>query len=109
MTNDQIALAQARADHARERLAEALTALKQRLLPSTIAHNLVQGAKDKGADAAQAGVAAVKASPGIAVGLAALAGLFLARKPIARAISGNDEETQPASARSAHDPRKVDR
>lgn len=104
MSDADIARAQVRADLARVRLSDALAALKQRLLPKTIARRLVVTTKDKAVDAAEAGVDAVKARPALAVGAAALAALFLARKPIVRAISGDDQETPAKPPRSRAKP-----
>lgn len=100
MSDAEIERARQRTVRARSDLTEALQALKARLMPRTIAHNLIDGAKDKAADAAEAGVEVVKARPGVAIGAVALAGLFLSRKSISRAISGPSEETPPAKARS---------
>lgn len=109
MTDESIARAQARSNRARAQLGDALAALRDRLLPRTIARNLVQAGKDKATDTVHAGTDAVKARPGLALGAAAVAALFLARKPIARAISGDTEfdgagETSPDPARSPSEP-----
>ncbi len=107
MSDETIAAAQVRVARARNSLTEALSALKERLLPGNIARNLAHGIAERGQDAAQAGVDAVKARPATALGIAALAGLFLARKPIARALapengheSDEPDATPPAPPRS---------
>lgn len=104
MSEADIDRARLRTVRAKARLTEALTALKTRLMPRTIARHLLDAGKDKATDAAEAGVEAVKARPGVAIGVAALAALFLARKPIARAISSEPAETPPAPARSPRKP-----
>lgn len=112
MSEAQIAAAEQRVERARGRLTEALVALRERLMPGAIARNVAQGIAEKGQDAARAGVDAVKARPGAAIGLVALAGLFLARKPIARALAGDEsdqpDETPAASPRSAANPSAED-
>lgn len=113
MSDAQIASARARASAARNRLADALAALKQRLLPRTLARNLAQDIAAKGQEAAQAGVDVAKARPGVAIGAAAVAALLLARKPIARAIgiakTGEPPETQARAARSPDNTPSEDR
>jgi ElaB/YqjD/DUF883 family membrane-anchored ribosome-binding protein len=108
MTEAQIAAAEQRVVRARGRLTDALGALKERLLPGNIARSVAHGLAEKSQDAAKAGVDAVKARPAAALGVAALAGLFLARKPIARALGGEEsdqpDETPAASPRSAANP-----
>lgn len=99
-TDTDIDRAQRRADRARERLSDALTALKQQLSPGIVARKVATTTKEKATEAADAGVEAVKARPAVAVGAAALAALFLARKPLIRALSSDDDETPPRSARS---------
>ena len=96
--------AKLRVVRSKARLTDALRALKTRLLPRTIARNLLDATREKADDAAEAGVDAVKARPGIAIGVAGLATLFLARKPIARAISSDEKETPPAKTRSPRKP-----
>lgn len=106
MTEQSIAKAQARSDKARAQLSETLSALRDRLLPRTIARNVAKATKEKASDAVQAGTDAVKARPGLAIGAATLAALFFARKPIARAISHDEDETTADPARSPSIPRK---
>lgn len=109
MSEAQIVAARARAEAARDRLGNALGVLKQRLLPATIARNLAHDLADKGQDVAKAGSEAIRARPGVAAGAAALVALFLARKPIKRALIDRDTssqrpETPTRPARSAADP-----
>lgn len=95
-----IAIAKARTSAARGRLVSSLLRLKNSVMPGALARKLVHAATDKAADAADAGAQAVRARPAVAAGVAALAALFLARKPIARAISSDPPETPSARARS---------
>lgn len=104
MSDPDIARARARTLLARERLAEALATLKLRLAPKVLARNAALVAKDKAANAAVAGVEAAKARPAITAGIAALAALVLARKPITRAISEKSDETGDGAARSPANP-----
>ena len=112
MTEQQIAAAERRVERARARLTDALGALKDRLLPGNIARNVAHGIAEKGQDAAKAGVDAVRARPAAAIGIAALAGLIFARKPIVRALTGEesdpDDETPAGSPRSAANPSAED-
>ncbi len=100
MSDTEITAAKLRAEGARKRLALALAALKDRLLPRTIARNLASGIADKSAEIAKSSADAAKARPAVAIGVAALAALFFARKPIIRAISTDDEATEPVATRS---------
>lgn len=108
MTEAQVAAAQQRVVRARGRLTEALGALRNRLLPGAIARSVAGSIADKGQETARAGVDAVKARPAAAIGIAALAGLFLARKPIARALASDESDdpdaTPPAAPRSPAKP-----
>ena len=113
MTDNPTSLAEARAAYARTRLTEALTELRARLMPGVLARNVAHGIAEKGSEAAKAGVEAAKARPGVAVGAAALLGLFLARKPIGRAITGTEAGENSADGetpqRPARSPAKPDR
>lgn len=100
-SEERLARAELHADRARNRLVADLLALKNRLMPARLFGDLFRKAKASSADAAEAGVDAVKARPGLTIGIAALAGLFLARKPIARAISSRKPETPAPRARSS--------
>lgn len=100
MSEADIEQARLRAADAKARFSEALAALKTRLLPRTIARHLVDTTKEKASDAAEASVEAIKAKPAVAVGAAALIALFLARKPLKRAISSDNAETPAVPARS---------
>jgi ElaB/YqjD/DUF883 family membrane-anchored ribosome-binding protein len=84
------------AEAARRRLDSTLVALQQRLHPKTLANEAWDGVKEKSNDLAEGAMDAVKQRPG-AVSLAVGAAfLFLARKPLGRAVgkvfSGGDED-----------------
>lgn len=100
MSDARIEAAEARVARARSRLADALGALKERLMPGNLARSVASGIAEKSQDAAKAGVDVVKARPAAAIGIAAVAGLFFARKPIARAL-GSDEPSEPDATRKA--------
>jgi hypothetical protein len=59
-----------------------LLRLKDQLTPSHIAKDLIEGAKNKGADLAEDAVDAVRARPIAATGVVAALALFLAREPL---------------------------
>jgi ElaB/YqjD/DUF883 family membrane-anchored ribosome-binding protein len=74
------------AEAARRRLDSTLVALQQRLHPKTLANEAWDGVKEKSNDLAEGAMDAVKQRPG-AVSLAVGAAfLFLARKPLGRAV-----------------------
>lgn len=84
--------AQAEREAARLRLQSTLDALQHRLNPATLKEEAVATAKETAAAAARTGADAVRNHPGkIAAGIG-LVGLLLARKPIARAIRGDEHD-----------------
>lgn len=86
MTPEAIEAAKREADAARRRLDSTLVALQQRLHPKTLANEAWDGVKEKSNDLAEGALDAVKQRPGavsLAVGAAVL---FLARKPLTRAV-----------------------
>jgi ElaB/YqjD/DUF883 family membrane-anchored ribosome-binding protein len=83
---ETIEAAKREAEAARRRLDSTLVALQQRLHPKALATEAWDGVKDKSNDLAEGAMDAVKQRPG-AVSLAVGAAfLFLARKPIGRAV-----------------------
>jgi ElaB/YqjD/DUF883 family membrane-anchored ribosome-binding protein len=91
-----IEAAKREAEAARRRLDSTLVALQQRLHPKTLATEAWDGVKEKSNDLAEGAMDAVKQRPG-AVSLAVGAAfLFLARKPLGRAVgkvfSNGDED-----------------
>ena len=96
MNAETIEAAKREAEAARRRLDSTLVALQQRLHPKTLATEAWDGVKEKSNDLAEGAMDAVKQRPGadsLAVGAAFL---FLARKPLGRAVgkvfSGGDED-----------------
>ncbi|HZF94344.1 MAG TPA: DUF3618 domain-containing protein [Allosphingosinicella sp.] len=87
MNAETIEAAKRDAEAARRRLDSTLVALQQRLHPKTLANEAWDGVKEKSNDLAEGAMDAVKQRPG-AVSLAVGAAfLFLARKPLGRAVS----------------------
>ena len=96
MNAEAIEAAKREAEAARRRLDSTMVALQQRLHPKTLANEAWDGVKEKSNDLAEGAMDAVKQRPG-AVSLAVGAAfLFLARKPLGRAVvkvfSGGDED-----------------
>ncbi|HEY0011650.1 MAG TPA: DUF3618 domain-containing protein [Allosphingosinicella sp.] len=86
MNAETIEAAKRDAEAARRRLDSTLVALQQRLHPKTLANEAWDGVKEKSNDLAEGAMDAVKQRPG-AVSLAVGAAfLFLARKPLGRAV-----------------------
>lgn len=104
LIESEVARAEERSERARGRLTDTLLTLRHRLMPKVLARNLVDAISEKSADAAKAGADAVKARPGVVAGVTALAALFLARKPISRAISRDGDETPVPPRRSPAKP-----
>ena len=87
MSAEEIRRARIEAELARERLSTTVSQLQQRLKPGTLASNVWEGVKEKGADVADDAVHAVKARPvAVSAALGAFT-LFLARQPIRSAFS----------------------
>ena len=106
----RIAAAEAEAERAREQMLATARDLAQMLAPKTIARNVWEGAKLKGADLAEDAVDAVRSRPVAATGVVAAITLFLAREPIRQGIvklydamtpdGEEDEDDSPAPRRS---------
>lgn len=103
-SEERLEHAQARATRARDRLVADLLAIKERLMPARLFGDLWRKSKSTGAEAAAVSAEAIKARPGVAVGVVALAALFLARKPIARAISSRKPSARAVSPRKSATP-----
>jgi len=80
----EIAEAERSATAARERVSHTLAALQFKLNPGRLARQAVRDATDRSGAAAMAGAESVRRNPSAAAGIAALAGLFLARRKIAK-------------------------
>ena len=99
----RLAAAEAEVERAREQMMATVRDLAQMLAPRTIARNVWEGAKVKGADLAEDAVDAVKRRPVAATGLIAAVTMFLAREPIKNgivslydAMTSDDEEEEKA-------------
>ncbi|HEX8402297.1 MAG TPA: hypothetical protein VF628_11405 [Allosphingosinicella sp.] len=73
---------------AKKRFANTKGALQYRLKPANLAHNAWDGVREKSSVAADGAMGAVKGHPASIGGVAAALALFLARKPVWRALSG---------------------
>jgi hypothetical protein len=107
-----IVAARTEVDRTRARLIATARELQDRLSPHTLARDIWEGAKEKGAGLAEEAVDAVRKRPVVAGGVIAALALFLGRDPImdyaAKLLNGNDEPEKPAkrATRSAR-PRKT--
>lgn len=94
----RIARARGQADQAKSRLMGTVDEAKARLAPGKLASDAVQSAKDKSIVAADDAVSKVKERPGLTAGIATIAALFIARKPLFAAVRGlfrsSDEEAE---------------
>ena len=78
----EIAAARIDVERSRAKLMGTAHELQERLSPKTLASNAWQGAKEKGADLAEASVDAVRTRPLAAGGVVAAITMFLAREPL---------------------------
>ncbi|UUR08836.1 hypothetical protein [Sphingomonas glaciei] len=108
----RIARARGEADEAKARLLNTVEEAKARLAPGKLASDAVQSAKDKSIVVADDAVTAVKDNPGLTAGVATVAALYIARKPLFSAVRSffrsSDPDTAPhqndkASRRKADD------
>lgn len=82
----RLALAQARAEEARARLANTISTLQHRASPQVLAQDMADSLRARGADAVRSAVDGARRRPArVGIALAAL-GLFLARGLIMRAV-----------------------
>jgi hypothetical protein len=87
MSATAIAEAKREAVLARRRAEQSFAALRDRLQPGSLAEEAWDGVKDKGAEVADNALQAVKSRPkAVSLALGALA-IFLARRPLKRAVS----------------------
>lgn len=102
MTNADPAILAARAEveRTRSRLIDTARELQERISPRTLARDVWEGAKDKGAGLAEEAVDAVRKRPIVAGGVIAALALFLGRDPImeyaSKLLNGKDEPSKPA-------------
>lgn len=107
MSDDEpsLAVAQARSDRARRRLAGTLVELQARLNPKALAREAAQELREAGEELAREGLETVKRHPLTVAGVATAVGLFLARRPLRALVAGATEETPPPAPRSTPKPR----
>jgi len=106
-----IVAARAEVERTRARLVATARELQERFNPHTLARDIWEGAKEKGADLAEEAVDAVRKRPMIAGGVIAALALFLGRDPIldyaSKLMNGKDETAKPAKpAKRASRPAK---
>ena len=106
-----IVAARAEVERTRARLMATARELQERLSPQTLARDIWEGAKDKGAGLAEEAVDAVRKRPMVAGGVIAALALFLGRDPImdyaSKLMNGKDEPAKPAKrAARATKPKK---
>ena len=92
--------------------------LKEQLTPKRIMGEILEGAKNKGADLAEDAVDAVRARPIAATGVVAAIALFLAREPLigfagklleGKSAAKEKAEAKPARKRSARTRQKTEK
>jgi hypothetical protein len=86
MPAPEIEQAQREAERARRRLESTVGALQQRLNPKTLATGAWEGAKEKGSDLTDSAMDVVRERPAAVSAAVAAFALFLARRPIGRAV-----------------------
>jgi Protein of unknown function (DUF3618) len=99
-----IVAARSEVDRTRARLIATARELQDRLSPHTLARDIWEGAKEKGAGLAEEAVDAVRKRPVVAGGVIAALALFLGRDPImdyaTKLLNGKDEPAKPAKSAS---------
>ena len=95
-----IVAARGEVDRTRALLIATARELQDRLSPHTLARDIWEGAKEKGAGLAEEAVDAVRKRPVVAGGVLAALALFLGRDPImdyaTKLLNGKDEPAKPA-------------
>lgn len=101
----RIARARGEADQAKARVISTVEEVKARLAPGKLASDAVQSAKDKSIVVADEAVTAVKDNPGLSAGIATVAALYIARKPLFSAVRGlfRGADTQDNASRLTGD------
>ena len=89
-----VVAARAEVERTRARMIDTARELQERINPRTLARDVWEGAKDKGAGLAENAVDAVRKRPMVAGGVVAALALFLGRDPIldyaSRLMNGKD-------------------
>lgn len=95
MSDDEpsLAVAQARSDRARQRLAATLVELQARLNPKALAREAAHELREAGQELAREGLDTVKRHPLTIAGVATAVGLFLARRPLRSLVTQKTGET----------------
>ena len=98
-----ILAARSEVERTRARLIDTARELQERISPRTLARDVWEGAKDKGAGLAEDAVDAVRKRPIVAGGVIAALALFLGRDPIMEYASKllNGEDEPPKTAKRA--------
>lgn len=107
MNDDEpsLAVAQARSDRARQRLAGTLVELQSRLNPKALAREAAQELREAGQELAREGFETVRRHPLTIAGIATAIGLFLARRPLRSLVTQLPDETPPPAPRLTPKPR----
>jgi hypothetical protein len=94
-----VVAARAEVERTRARMIDTARELQERVNPRTLARDVWEGAKDKGAGLAENAVDAVRKRPIVAGGVVAALALFLGRDPIldyaSRLMNGKDGPAKP--------------
>lgn len=104
----RVARARGEADQAKARLMGTIDEAKARLAPGKLASDAVQSAKDKSIVVADDAVAKVKERPGLTAGVATVAALVIARKPLFAAVRGLFRSSDDTDKQDKKSRRKAD-
>lgn len=100
MPDPSVVAARVEVERTRARLIDTARELQERVNPRTLAREVWEGAKDKGAGLAENAVDAVRKRPMVAGGVIAALALFLGRDPIldyaSKLMNGKDAPAKPA-------------
>jgi Protein of unknown function (DUF3618) len=107
MTDDEptLAVAEARSEQARQRLAGTLVEIQARLNPKALAREAAQELREAGQELAREGLETVKRHQLTMAGVATAVGLFLARRPLRSLIGKIPDETPSPAPRLNPKPR----
>lgn len=107
MSNDEptLAMAEARSDRARRRLAGTLVELQARLNPKALAREAAQELREAGQELAREGLETAKRHPLTIASVAAGLVLFVARRPLRSLLAKLPDETPAPAPRLTPKPR----